>query len=124
MAAFVDTVADVAEAYEGFCGLADGTRTFEDPADTYPVLGDVSGPVQLLRQVLDQLSRAHADHRSIAFTDDRIPAVALVLATADKSHQAADGLDEVGDRVMRTHEASGRITWCTHSSPEPERSRR
>ena len=124
MATFVDTVADVAEAYEGFCGLADGTRTFEDPADTYPVLGDVSGPVQLLRQVLDQLSRAHADHRSIAFTDDRIPAVALVLATADKLHQAAEGLDEVGDQVMRTHEASGRITWYTHSSPEPERSRR
>lgn len=124
MAAFVDTVADVAEAYEGFCGLADGTRTFEDPADTYPVLGDVSGPVQLLRQVLDQLSRAHADHRSIAFTDDRIPAVALVLATADKLHHAAEGLDEVGDRVMRAHEASGRITWYTHSSPEPERSRR
>lgn len=124
MATFVDTVADVAEAYEGFCGLADGTRTFEDPADTYPVLGDVSGPVRLLRQVLDQLSRAHADHRSIAFTDDRIPAVALVLATADKLHQAAEGLDEVGDRVMRTHEASGRITWYTHSSPEPGRSRR
>ena len=124
MATFVDTVADVAEAYEGFCGLADGTRTFEDPADTYPVLGDVSGPVRLLRQVLDQLSRAHADHRSIAFTDDRILAVALVLATADKLHQAAEGLDEVGDRVMRTHEASGRITWYTHSSPEPERSRR
>ena len=124
MATFVDTVADVAEAYEGFCGLADGTRTFEDPADTYPVLGDVSGPVRLLRQVLDQLTRSHAEHRTIAFTDDRIPAVALVLATADKLHQAAEGLDEVGDRVMRTHEASGRITWYTHSSPEPERSRR
>ena len=110
MAALVDTVADAAEAYEGFCGLADGTHTFEDPADKYRVL-DVSRSVRLLRQVLDQLSRAHADHRSIAFTDDRIPAVALVLATADKLHQAADGLDEVGDRVMRTHEASGRITW-------------
>ena len=124
MATFVDTVADVAEAYEGFCGLADGTRTFEDPADTYPVLGDVSGAVRLSRQVLDQLSRAHADHHSIALTDDRIPAVALGLATAGKLHQAAEGLDEVGDRVMRTHEASGRITWYTHSSPEPERSRR
>lgn len=111
MAALVDTVADATEAYEGFCGLADGTHTFEDPADKYRVLGDVSGSVRLLRQILDQLSRAHADHRLIAFTDDRIPAVALVLATADKLHQAADGLDEVGDRVMCTHEASGRITW-------------
>lgn len=124
MAAFVDTVADAAEAYEGLCRLADGIRTFEDPADTYRVLGDVSGAVRLSRQVLDQLSRAHADHHSIAFTDDRIPAVALALATADKLHQAADGLDEVGDWVMRTHEASGMITRYTDSSPEPERSRR
>ena len=111
MAAFVDTVADGAEAYEVLCGLADGTRTFEDPADTYWVLGDVSGSVRLLRQVLDQLSHAYAGHRSIAFTDDRIPAVALVLTTAAEVHHAADGLDEVGDRVTRTHEASGRITW-------------
>lgn len=124
MAAFVDTVADAAEAYEGFCGLADGTRSFEDPADTYRVLGDVSGSVRLLRQALDQLSRAHADHHSITFTDDRIPVVALALATADKLHQTANGLDEVGDWVMRTHEASGRITWYTDSSPEPVRSRR
>ena len=111
MAAFVGTVADAAEAYEGFCGLADGTHTFEDPADKFRVLGDVSGLVPLLRQVPDQLSRAHAEHRSITFTDDRIPAVALVLASAHKLHRAAAGLDEVGDRVMRTHEASGRIRW-------------
>ena len=124
MAAFVDTVADAAEAYEGVCWLADGIRTFEDPADTYRVLGDISGAVRLSRQVLDQLSRAHADHHSIALTDDRIPAVALALATADKLYQAADGLDEVGDWVMRTHEASGLIMWYTDSSPEPKRSRR
>ena len=51
-------------------GLAHATRTFENPADTYRGLDEVSGSVRLLRQVLDQLSRAHADHRAIAFTDD------------------------------------------------------
>ena len=88
------------------------------------VLGEVSGSVRLLRQVLDQLSRAHADHRDIAFTDDRAPAEAVALAAADELHQAADGLDEVADRVMRAHEASGRIAWHTHTNPEPERSGR
>lgn len=122
MATFVDPVADAAEAYEGLRGLAHATRAFEDPADTYRVLGEVSGSVRLLRQVLDQLSRAHADHRDIAFTDDRVPAEALALAAADELHQAAYSLDEVGDRVMRAHEASGRIAWNTSS--EPERSRR
>ncbi len=46
------------------------------------------------------------------------------MAAADELHQAADGLDEVADRVMRAHEASGRIAWHTHTSLEPERSRR
>ena len=107
MATFVDPVADAAEAYEGLRGLAQATRAFEDPVDMYRVLGEVSGSVRLLRQVLDQLSRAHADHRDIAFTDDRAPAEAVALAAADELHQAADGLDEVADRVMRAHEASG-----------------
>lgn len=124
MATFVDPVADAAEAYEGLRGLAHATRAFEDPADTYRVLGEVSGSVRLLRQVLDQLSRAHADHRDIAFTDDRAPAEAVALAAADELHQAADGLDEVADRVMHAHEASGRIAWHTHTNPEPEPSRR
>ena len=124
MATFVDPIADAAEAYEGLRGLAHATRAFEEPADTYRVLGEVSGSVRLLRQVLDQLSRAHADHRDIAFTDDRVPAEAVALAAADELHQAADGLDEVADRVMRAHEASGRIAWHTHTSSEPERSRR
>ncbi|PZU34165.1 MAG: hypothetical protein DI576_05020 [Actinomyces sp.] len=123
MATIVDPIADAAEAYEGLRGLAHATRTFEDPADTYRVLGEVSGSVRLLRQVLNQLSRAHADHRDIAFTDDRVPAEAVALA-ADELHQAADGLDEVADRVMRAHEASGRMAWHTHTNPEPERSRR
>ena len=104
--------------------MAHATREFEDPADTYRVLGEVSGSVRLLRQVLDQLSRAHADHRDIAFTDDRVPAEAVALAAADELHQAADGLDEVADRVMRAHEASGQIAWHTHTNPEPEPSRR
>lgn len=80
----------------------------------------MSGSLRLLRQVLDQPSRAHADHRAIVFTDDRVPAEAVALA--DELHQAADVLDEVADRVVCAHEASGQITW--HTSPEPERSRR
>lgn len=80
----------------------------------------MSGSLRLLRQVLDQPSRAHADHRAIVFTDDLVPAEAVALA--DELHQAADVLDEVADRVVCAHEASGQITW--HTSSEPERSRR
>ena len=100
MATFVDPVADAAEAYEGLRGLAHATRAFEDPADTYRVLGEVSGSVRLLRQVLDQLSRAHADHRDIAFTDDPSHDVDVVAArdalsevTSESPRRAAEGTD-------------------------------
>lgn len=121
MATFVDRVADTAETHEGLGALAHATRAFEGPANTYRVLGEVSGSVRLLRPVLDQLSRAHADHRDIAFADARVPAQAVA---ADELHQPADGLDEVADRVTCAHEASGRIASHTHTNPEPERSRR
>ncbi|OKL51467.1 hypothetical protein [Buchananella hordeovulneris] len=65
MATFVDPVADAAEAYEGLRGMAHATRAFEEPADTYRVLSEVSGSVRLLRQVLDQLSPARTDHCGI-----------------------------------------------------------
>ncbi|MDY4491642.1 hypothetical protein [Schaalia hyovaginalis] len=114
MATFVDPVADAAKAYEGLRGLSHATRTFEDPADMYRVLGEVSRSVRLLRQVLDQLSRAHARHRDIAFTDERVPAEALALAATDKLHQAAYSLDEVADREMRAHEVK-RSGFCSAS---------
>lgn len=53
MAKLVDSAADAAEVYEGLAGWRTSPR-LEDPADTYRVLGEVSGSVRLLRQVLDQ----------------------------------------------------------------------
>lgn len=117
---FVDPVAEVAEAYAGLRGLAYATRSFENHADTFRVFAGVSGSVQLLRQVLDQVSRAHADHRERAFTDDGLTAKQIALLAADQLHQAADVLDGVEGWVMRAHEASGRIAW--HDQPAPERS--
>ena len=121
MATYVDPIASAAETYEGLRGLAHPTRTFEDPADTYRVLAEVSGSVRLLRQVLGQLSRAHADHRDIAFTDDRVPAEAVALAAADELHHAADGPDKVGDWAMRAHEASGKIAELYNQCETAER---
>ena len=43
MATFVDPVSDAAEAHEGLRGLTHATRTFENPADTYRVFGEVIG---------------------------------------------------------------------------------
>ncbi|WP_214106844.1 hypothetical protein [Acrocarpospora catenulata] len=41
MPTFDDPTKDSAEASEALRGLAHATRTFDDPADAYPVIGDL-----------------------------------------------------------------------------------
>ena len=88
-------------------GLARATRAFDDPAGTYRVLGEVSGSVRLLQQVMGQFSRTHAYHRDRVLIDDLKPAESVTLVAADELHRTADVLNEAADRAMRTHEASG-----------------
>ena len=69
MPTFHNPTADATEASEALRGLAHATRVFEDPADTYAVLGDLLAGVRSLRQVLDQLATAHVTHRVRAHDD-------------------------------------------------------
>ncbi|WP_454138049.1 hypothetical protein [Microbacterium paulum] len=55
MPTFENPTADAAEASAALRGLAHVTRVFDNPTDTYPVLGDLLAGVRSLRQVLDQL---------------------------------------------------------------------
>jgi hypothetical protein len=69
MPTFDDPLADAAEASAALRGLAHATRTFESPADTHPVIGDLLAGVRSLRQVLDQLAAAHISARARAHDD-------------------------------------------------------
>lgn len=69
MPTFDDPRADAAETQAALRGLAHATRAFSDPADTYPVIGDLLAGVRSLRQVLDQLASAHIAHRARAHDD-------------------------------------------------------
>lgn len=117
MPTFDNPVTDAAEASAALRGLAHATRTFEDPADTYAVLGDLLAGVRALRQVLDQLAAAHITARSRAHDDAGTQAAGATaaLAAADELHQAGTLLDAVHDRVDAAMSQSGRIAW----HPEP-----
>lgn len=69
MPTFHDPTHDAAEASEALRGLAHATRTVDDPADTYAVIGSLLPGVRSLRQVIDQLATAHLDHRLLAHDD-------------------------------------------------------
>ena len=122
MPTFDNPLTDAAEASEALRGLAHATRTFDDPADTYAVIGDLLGGARSLRQVLDQLSRTHLTHQNRAFDDAGNPQVGAeaALEAADALHQAATLLDAVDTHLDTASQASGKIAWHSASTPEPE----
>lgn len=113
MPTFYDPGADAGEASEALRGLAHASRNFEHPGDLYGVLSDLLYGVRSMRQVLDQLARAHIDHRPLAFDDygDHEIGSKAALAAADELHQAATLIDQVEERLDAAHAASGRVAW-------------
>lgn len=117
MPTFQNPTVDAAEASEALRGLAHASRVFEDPADTYAVLGDLLAGVRSLRQALDQLATAHVTNRVRAHDDaeDQTAGATDALAATAELQQAAALLDGVYDRVDAAMAASGRIAW--HPAP-------
>ena len=113
MPTFQNPTVDAAEASEALRGLAHASRVFEDPADTYAVLGDLLAGVRSLRQALDQLATAHVTNRVRAHDDagDQTAGATDALAATAELQQAAALLDGVHDRVDTAMAASGRISW-------------
>lgn len=113
MPTFQNPTADAAEASEALRGLTHASRVFEDPADTYAVLGDLLAGVRSLRQVLDQLATAHARNQVRAYDDAGNQGVGAshALTAAAELRQAAALLDGVHEQVDAAMGASGRIAW-------------
>lgn len=122
MPTFQNPTADAAEASEALRGLAHATRSFEDPADTYTVLGDLLAGIRSLRQVLDQLATAHVSNQVRAYDDAGNQGVGAshALTAAADLRQAAALLDEVHDQMDTAMGVSGRIAWRpAPSTPAP-----
>lgn len=113
MPTFQDPTSDAAEASEALRGLAHATRAFDDPADTYAVIGNPLSGVRSLRQVIDQLGTAHLTHRARAHDDDgnHLAGAAEALAAADELHQAGTLLDAAVSRLDAASQHSGCIAW-------------
>lgn len=119
MPTFHDPLADADEASAALRGLAHTTRSFDDPAQTYRVLGDLLAGVRSLEQVLDQLATAHITHRGRAHDDsgDHLAGAHAALAAADELHRSRILLDQAEVRLNAAFSYSGRIAW----HPEPAR---
>lgn len=120
MPTFFDSTADAAEASQALRGLAHASRSFEQPAEMYGVIGDLSSGIRSLRQVLDQLADAHARKIAHAFDDAGSHDVGArdALAAAEELHQSASLVDRAYGRLAEGFIAAGRIAW--HPEPAPE----
>ena len=70
MSTFFEPTADATEASEALRGLAHASRTFDQPAQMYGVIGDLSAGMRSLHQVLEQLADVHERKAAHAFNDD------------------------------------------------------
>ena len=117
MPTFFDSTADAAEASEALRGLAHASRGFDQPAEMYGVIGDLSSGMRSLRQALDQIADVHERKAAHAFNDDgsHEAGVRDALAAAEELRQAANLVDRAYDRLAEGFIAAGRIAW----HPEP-----
>jgi hypothetical protein len=100
--------------------LAHTTRTLDQPADTYPIVGDLLAATTYLQQVLDQLANTHLRHRDSAGTDagDRLTGRELALYAGDELRHAARSVRQAQVALDAASIHSGRIAWHT-PSPRP-----
>ena len=117
MPTFFDSTADAAEASEALRGLAHASRTFDQPAQMYGVIGDLSSGMRSLHQVLEQLADVHERKAAHAFNDDgdHTAGVRDALATTEELRHSARLVDQAYDRLAEGFIAAGRIAW----HPEP-----
>ncbi|OJU41516.1 MAG: hypothetical protein BGN97_10110 [Microbacterium sp. 69-10] len=117
MPTFNDPKADADEAYAALRGLAHATRTFENPADTYDVLGNLLGGMGSLAQVIDQLAGAHlaARHRAFDDTGDQLAGETAAEAAGRELLAVKALLDQAYRGLDVAMSQSGKIAW----HPEP-----
>lgn len=126
MPTFQDPVVDGEEACRALRALARATRSFDQPAETYTVVGDVLGGLRSLEQILDQLASAHTSANAVARTDNGDPWAAIEEAHAAASalRRASTLVARAGLAVDRASAHSGRIAWHPATpadlSPLPE----
>ena len=123
MPTFDDPLTDAAEASAALRGLAHATRGFDNPADTYPVVGDLLAGVRSSRQVIDQLADAHTMNEGGAHDDhgDPVNRTKSAAATAGELRQAASLLDRVESHLDAASQHSGRIAWHPTAEQPAER---
>jgi hypothetical protein len=119
MATFDNPAVDADEAVEALRGLAHASRTFNDPGDTYRVLGSLSAALASLQQSLDQLADWHDRNTDRASDDDgdRKAGRRDALAASEYLRDAAGRVQQAHGALNEAFNHNGRIAWQPPATP-------
>lgn len=97
--------------------LAYASRVFDDPADSYRVLGNLQVTLADLHQSIQQVAQMHNREWIRASSDAADQVVGRTAATrAEKLlHETAASIDTAYDQLREAFAHNGRIAW----QPEP-----
>lgn len=117
MPTFQDPVVDGEEACQALRALAHATRSFDRPAETYAVVGEVLGGLRSLGQVLSQLASAHTSDSAIlrAEAGNLGAGIEEAYAAATALRRASALVARAEWAVDRASQHSGRIVWGSAS---------
>jgi hypothetical protein len=121
MPTFNDPVADADELRKAVHGLAHATRSSEDPASIYAVLGSISSALTSLSQSLHQLGQFHdrPTRKEAWINGDANAGRAASYRESLELHRAAEMIHQVAECVDRAHEIEATIAYDTHDYPSP-----
>lgn len=108
---------DPRQAAEAFCAasedLALASRHFDDPSDSYGVLGQLQMGMIALHQTLTQMATLHEreQHRAATDAGDRAVGAELAANAAGDLERAARFTDRATDELMSGFAQSGQIAW-------------
>lgn len=108
----IDPAADAAAASAALHQLALASKSFDDPATSYSVLGDLLSCVGSLRQVVRQVADLHRRHVDLVSAENPRGDGRRAPVAAARSLGRADGLlDAIEDLIDTASQESSRIVW-------------
>lgn len=123
MPTFTDPAHDAEEARQALRGLAHATRSIEDPATVYDLLGTISQALASLEQTLHQAGTFHdsLQRHNIqpVAADSTRDGTAASYQVAWELHRAAAMTHQAAAAIDHAHEIEARIAYSMPVTPTP-----
>jgi hypothetical protein len=119
MPTFEDAAGDAAEVQQALRGLANATRSIDDPRQIYSVLGSLTSAVASLGQALHQIASFHDGpvRKTAWVSGDSHAGRAAAYQVSWELHRSGEFLRQVAESIAHAHEAEATIAYDHRDFP-------